>query len=170
MRADVPYSLFVMLMLVFVAIPAEGHQIFNSESEKIGGYNIQVATDPEIPGPGSPSRVMVAITDSDGGDLADVNAGVRIFKDDRLLYESMPGIYPNGHFDLQFAFPESGMYMVEVTVKDQTGREISSKFNLGIIQTFGYIFYAMVMVGVFTPVCIIAGIYIVKKRRARLQS
>lgn len=53
-------------------------QLFNSEEQKIGGYKIQITTDPEIPGPRNPSRVLVAITDYDGNDLIDVMVGLNI--------------------------------------------------------------------------------------------
>ena len=145
----------------------EAHQLFNSEEEKIGGYRIQVATNPEIPGPGSPSRLLVAITDYDGNDLVDVKAGLKIFKNDVLIHEVVPRIYATGHIDLEYTFPESGLYIAEVDIIDPLGKVISSKFNIGIIQTFGYIFYSMVILGTFLSLSLIGGIYFMKRRKAK---
>ena len=154
--------------MVMALIPeVDAHQLFNSEEEKIGGYRIQVATNPEIPGPGNPSHLLVAITDYDGKDLVDIKAGLKIFKNDVLIHEVVPKIYTTGHIDLEYTFPESGLYIVEVGIIDPFGKEISSKFNVGIIQTFGYIFYAMVILGSFLSVSLIVGIYFFKRKKAR---
>lgn len=159
-------SILVLLTLVAL-VPAEGHQMFNSEEEKIAGYKIAVATNPEIPGPGSPSHLLVAITDYDGNDMVDVRAGIKIFKDDILIHEVVPSIYSTGHIDLGYTFPESGLYIIEVTVTSPVGKEISTKFNVGIIQTFGYIFLAMILVGAFMPPTIIGTILIMKRRKSK---
>ncbi len=157
---------FALLVATILIPQAEAHQLFNSEEEKIAGYKIAIATDPEIPGPGSPSRLLVAITDYDGNDLVDVRAGLKIFKDDVLIRGVEPGIHPNGHFELEYAFPESGLYIVQVTIINPLGKEISSKFNVGIIQTFGYIFFAMVVIGALMPPTII-GVILIRRRQAK---
>ena len=159
-------SILALLTLV-VIVPAEGHQMFNSEEEKIGGYKISVATDPEIPGPGNPSRLLVAITDYDSRDIIDVKAWIKILKDDILIHEVVPKIYSAGHIDIGYTFPESGLYIVEVGVITPEGKEIMSKFNIGIIQTFGYIFFAMILVGAFTPPTIVGAILINRRRKAK---
>ncbi len=162
------YSVLALLAII-VLVPEEvqGHQLFNSEEEKIGGYKIAVATDPEIPGPGNPSRLIVAITDYDGNDMIDVRAGVKIFKDDILIHEIVHKIYSTGHIDIPYTFPESGLYIVQVGVITPEGKEISSKFNIGILQTFGYIFFAMVLVGAFMPPTIVGAILIARRRKSK---
>ncbi len=161
------YSLLALLSMITLIPEVQGHQLFNSEEQKIGGYKIAVATDPEIPGPGNPTRLTVAITDYDGYDMIDVRAGVKIFKNDILIHEIAPKIYSTGHTDIPYTFPESGLYIVQVGVITPEGREISSKFNIGIIQTFGYIFFSMVLVGAFMPPTIIGIIYLMKRRKAK---
>lgn len=163
-------SAILVLLIITIVIPeVNAHQLFNSEEEKIGGYKIAVATDPEIPGPNSPSRLMVAITDYDGNDFVDVRAGLKIFKNDILIHEVLPKIHSTGHFDVQYSFPESGVYIVEIYIIDELGKEISSKFNIGIIQTFGYIFYSMVVIGATFPPTIIGIILFMKRRKAKQQ-
>jgi len=159
-------SILVLLMLVAL-VPAEGHQMFNSEEEKIGGYRIAVATDPEIPGPGNPSHLLVAITDYDSNDIIDVKAWIKILKDDILIHEVVPKIYSTGHIDIGYTFPESGLYIVEVGIITPQGKEIMSKFNIGIIQTFGYIFFAMILVGAFMPPTIVGAILIMRRRKSK---
>jgi hypothetical protein len=160
-------SILALAVLIIIVPEVEGHQLFNSEEEKIGGYRIAVATDPEIPGPGNPSRLMVQITDYDNNDLIDVRAGLKIFKDDILIHELTPRIHSIGHIDLPYTFPASGLYIVEVGITTPAGKEILSKFNVGIIQTFGYIFFAMILVGAFTPAVIVGGIYYYKRKNAK---
>ncbi|MFQ5941672.1 MAG: hypothetical protein ACE5KA_08255 [Nitrososphaerales archaeon] len=158
---------FVLLIATTLIQDAAAHQLFNSEEMKTGGYMIQIATDPEIPGPGNPSHLLVVISDYDGNDLIDVQAGLKIFKDDILIHEVTPRIYRVGHIDIEYAFPESGVYIVEVNVINPFGKVISSKFNIGIIQTFGYIFFTMVVIGATFPPTVIGIILLSKRRKAK---
>ena len=161
------YSMFALLIMIALIPEVQGHQMFNSEEEKIGGYKIAVATDPEIPGPGNPSHLLVVITDYDSNDMIDVKAWIKILKDDILIHEVVPKIYSTGHIDIGYTFPESGLYIVEVGIITPQGKEIMSKFNVGIIQTFGYIFLAMILVGAFMPPTIIGTILIMRRRKSK---
>ncbi len=161
------YSMFALLIMIVLIPEVQGHQMFNSEEEKIGGYKIAVATDPEIPGPGNPSHLLVVITDYDGNDIIDVKAWIKILKDDILIHEVVPKIYSTGHIDIGYTFPESGLYIIEVGIITPEGREIMSKFNVGILQTFGYIFLAMILVGAFMPPTIIGTILIMRRRKSK---
>ena len=161
------YSMFALLIMIALIPEVQGHQMFNSEEEKIGGYKIAVATDPEIPGPGNPSHLLVVITDYDSNDMIDVKAWIKILKDDILIHEVVPKIYSTGHIDIGYTFPESGLYIIEVGIITPQGKEIMSKFNVGIIQTFGYIFLAMILVGAFMPPTIIGTILIMRRRKSK---
>ena len=161
------YSMFALLIMIALIPEVQGHQMFNSEEEKIGGYKIAVATDPEIPGPGNPSHLLVVITDYDSNDMIDVKAWIKILKDDILIHEVVPKIYSTGHIDIGYTFPESGLYIVEVGIITPEGKEIMSKFNVGILQTFGYIFLAMILVGAFMPPTIIGTILIMRRRKSK---
>ena len=159
--------MFALLIMIALIPEVQGHQMFNSEEEKIGGYKIAVATDPEIPGPGNPSHLLVVITDYDSNDMIDVKAWIKILKDDILIHEVVPKIYSTGHIDIGYTFPESGLYIIEVGIITPQGKEIMSKFNVGIIQTFGYIFLAMILVGAFMPPTIIGAILITRRRKSK---
>ena len=161
------YSMFALLIMIALIPEVQGHQMFNSEEEKIGGYKIAVATDPEIPGPGNPSHLLVVITDYDSNDMIDVKAWIKILKDDILIHEVVPKIYSTGHIDIGYTFPESGLYIIEVGIITPQGKEIMSKFNVGILQTFGYIFLAMILVGAFMPPTIIGTILIMRRRKSK---
>jgi len=161
------YSMFALLIMIALIPEVQGHVMFNSEEEKIGGYKIAVATDPEIPGPGNPSHLLVAITDYDSNDIIDVKASIKILKDDILIHELVPKIYSTGHIDIGYTFPESGLYIVEVGIITPQGKEIMSKFNISIIQTFGYIFFAMILVGAFMPPTIVGAILITRRRKSK---
>jgi len=159
--------MFALLIMIALIPEVQGHQMFNSEEEKIGGYKIAVATDPEIPGPGNPSHLLVVITDYDSNDMIDVKAWIKILKDDILIHEVVPKIYSTGHIDIGYTFPESGLYIIEVGIITPQGKEIMSKFNVGILQTFGYIFLAMILVGAFMPPTIIGTILIMRRRKSK---
>ena len=163
-------SILVFFTLAVFFVPeSEAHNFFNSEEEKIAGYTIQVATDPEIPGPGNPSKLLVAITDSDGNDIFNVRAGVKLFKNDVLIHELTPRIYKSGHIDMGYTFPEAGMYLVEVTIIDSLGKEITAKFNVGIIQAFGYIFYSLILFALIFPASVFGTVYFMKRYKKRIK-
>lgn len=159
-------SILVLFTLAVLFVPeSEAHQLFNSDEERIAGYTIQIVTNPEIPGPGSPSKLLVGITDRDGKDVFDVRAGLKIFKDDVLLHELPPGIYKSGHIDMDYVFPESGLYIVEVTIIGPLGKEITAKFNIGILQTFGYIFYSLILFAIIFPAGVFGAVYFMRRQK-----
>lgn len=159
--------IFALLIIMALIPTVEAHQLFNSEEQKIGGYKIKITTDPEIPGPGNPSRILLAITDYDSNDLIDVMVGLKLFKNDVLIHQVTPRVYNTGHIEVPFTFPESGIYIAEVEIPDGSGNVISSKFNLSIIQTFGYIFYSMIIIGACFPPTLLGVIFFMKRRKAK---
>lgn len=161
---------FCISLLIVLALPVHGvyaHQAFNAQEEVRGGYRISMSTDPEIPGPNTPTLLRIDVTDPDYNMLFDVRAGVKIFKNEVLIHEVIPRIDTDGHFDIEYSFPDSGVYTVEVDVLDPYGKEIAAKFNLGIIQTFGYIFYSLIIFAVIFPATLLGIIYYNKKRRTK---
>ncbi|MEM2759449.1 MAG: hypothetical protein QXU32_06990 [Nitrososphaerales archaeon] len=160
------FSFIFTLILVALLPETEAHQAFNAQEEVRGGYRISLSTDPEIPGPNNPTLLRIDVTDPNYNMLVDVRVGLKIFKNELLVHEVNPRIDADGHMDIQYSFPESGMYIVEVDVFDPYGKEIAAKFNVGVIQTFGYIFYSMVLVGAFFPAAVL-GIIFLKRRKAR---
>ncbi len=169
LKADTYKLCYIFALLIIIAlIPGvEAHQLFNSEEQKIGGYKIKITTDPEIPGPGKPSRILLAITDYDGNDLIDAKAGLKLFKNDVQIHEVTPRVYNTGHIEVPFTFPKSGIYVAEVEIPDGSGNAISSKFNLSIIQAFGYIFYSMIVIGACFPPTLLGVILFMKRRKAK---
>jgi hypothetical protein len=160
---------FVLALLVPFILPSEvwAHQAFNSQEETIGNYRIALSTDPEIPMPGKPTKLRIDVTDPDYNTLVDVRAGVRVFKNDVLVHEVQPHMYSIGDFEIEYTFPDPGMYMVEVYVLNPPDDEVSAEFNVGILQAFGYIFYSVVIFALAFPLTILGIIFFVKRRKAK---
>lgn len=165
-------TLAVLLSLTFVLTDfpdAYAHPLFNSDEENVGRYKIMISTSPEIPGPNEPTRILVAMTDRDGNDIIDVVAGLKIFNSKEvLIHEVEPRVYTDGHIDYEYTFPDHGMYVVEISLFDPyTGNDVTAKFNIGILQTFGYIFFSMIIVGAFFPATLVGAILLMRRRKAK---
>lgn len=157
-------ALAIASVLFFSFIPyTHAHQLFNSEEKRIAGYIIQVATDPEIPNINSPSKIMFKVMDREYSNVNDANLGVRIYKDDALLKEVGPRSLNQGHLDMDYTFTSAGIHFVEVDLYTHDGRVIKTMFNVGTMSPFGYIFYAMVMVGVLLPLSIFLFLFVTNK-------
>ncbi|MCS6767248.1 MAG: hypothetical protein NZ888_03555 [Candidatus Nitrosocaldus sp.] len=152
------------LLLLLPYTHASAHQLFNSGEYRIAGYLVQVATQPEIPAPGSIARILVRVADSDGNDLRDVTLGLSIFKNDTLVHAFSPMLARDGHLEINYIFEEPGVYVIVVDVYNSDGSIVTAKFNVGIVREFGYIFISMVVLGATMPAAVVAGIMIYKRR------
>ncbi len=159
--------LTIPLILTMLVSSAYAHQLFNSGEYRIAGYLIQIATQPEIPAPNTIATILTRVADNNGNDLNDVTIGLRILKNDTLVYAFPPTIARDGHLTLNYVFTEPGVYVIEVDVYNTDGSTVSAKFNIGIVREFGYIFISMVVLGAIMPAVIVAGIVIYKRRRKK---
>ncbi len=146
-------SLFSILSLLVISIiPLSfGHQLFNSEESRVGGYILQIATDPEIPIVGNLNKILFKISDRDYVDVIDARIGMKIYKNDILLKEWHPRILSNGHLEIDYIFIDPGIYIVEIDLYTFEGNVITESFNISTLNPFGYMFYSLVLIGVLFP-------------------
>ncbi|MFN4337275.1 MAG: hypothetical protein ACK4FV_06840 [Candidatus Nitrosocaldus sp.] len=154
---------FLILLLLYYYNEAYAHQLFNSGEYRIAGYLIQVATQPEIPSTDTVAKILVRVADSNGRDLQDITVWVRLLKNDTLVHDFPPLFTRDGHLELNYIFHEPGVYVIEVNLPN-LDKDISAKFNIGIVKEFGYIFISMIVLGAIMPAVLVAGIMIYKRR------
>lgn len=158
-------SVFLSLLILNPTTSSNGHQLFNSEERRIGGYIMQIGTDPEIPAVGKQIKILFRASDRDYNNLIDVKIGMRIYKDDALLEELQPRILSDGHFDKEYTFTNAGIHIVEVDLYTWDGNVITEKFNISTLNPFGYIFYSMVLIGVLFPASLFVFLLFHKKNK-----
>ena len=147
------------------------HQLFNSSSEKIGNYYVQVATDPEIPTTGQITKVMLRISSVDGTELSDVPISISITKNGQEIEKIPQIIVTGGHYELNYKFLQQGNYVFYIDVNDIyfTGKTITYIFNISTLNPFGYIFYSLIAFATVTPLVVLTVIHITNKRRSKKQ-
>lgn len=161
-------SSLILLLTLSYYNEAYAHQLFNSGEYRIAGYLIQVATQPEIPSTDTVAKILVRVADSNGRDLTDITVWVRLMKNDTLVHDFSPLFTRDGHLELNYIFHEPGVYVIEVNLPT-LDKDISAKFNIGIVREFSYIFISMIVLGAIMPAVLVAGIMIYK-RRSRMVS
>jgi hypothetical protein len=147
------------------------HQLFNSSNEKIGNYNVQVATDPEIPTTGQNTTIMMRISTVDGTELSDVPISISITKNGQEIKKIPSIVVTQGHHEFVYKFLEAGNYVFYVDLNDIyfTGKTITYIFNISTLNPFGYIFYSLISFATVTPIVVISIIYITNKRKMKKQ-
>ena len=147
------------------------HQLFNSSNEKIGNYNVQVATDPEIPTTGQNTTIMMRISTVDGTELSDVPISISITKNGQEIKKIPQIVVTQGHHEFLYKFLEPGNYVFYVDLNDIyfTGKTITYIFNISTLNPFGYIFYSLITFATVTPLVVIGTIYITNKRKSKKQ-
>ena len=148
---------------------AYSHQLFNSASQRIGHYYVQVATDPEIPTTGQTSKIMMRVSIDQDMEVSDVPVSIRITKNNVEVDRIPQIVITNGHHEFDYKFLESGNYVFFVDLMDLyfTGKTITYTFNLSTLNPFGYIFFSLIAFASTTPFVIIGIIYFKNKKAKR---
>ena len=75
-------SVFLSLLILNPTTSSNGHQLFNSEERRIGGYIMQIGTDPEIPAVGKQIKILFRASDRDYNNLIDA---FKILKESKIF-------------------------------------------------------------------------------------
>lgn len=86
--------------------------------QRIGNYDVEVATEPSPPQAGEQTSIMLRIAGVNGDDLLDVPMQIRIEKDGQPLQRAGPLVVPSGHYNHTYTFPEPGRYVLYVDLRD----------------------------------------------------
>jgi hypothetical protein len=138
--------------LLFTTGHAFADPLKNASRQRIGNYEVQMATDPRDPVTGSITNIQIRIAGVNGDDLINIPIQMRIVdgKGTVLQYTS-PIIVPAGHYIHEYTFSESGRYVVYVDLKDNnySGEILTFTFFVNVAGPFDYLYLiAPIAVGV----------------------
>ncbi len=162
--------LFLVIFFGFLVTPvlydASAHSMFNSATQKIGNYKVQVATIPEIPTTGEKTQILFRVLDDADNEVEKFRMGVRIFYNDALVDTIPPQYHEGGHWDTNYVFRESGNHIFRADLYDvaENGGIISYTFNISTLNPFGYIFIYVISAGGIACLAIIVWILISRKK------
>jgi hypothetical protein len=158
--------LSISLLLLFATDTAFADPLNSASRQRIGNYDVQMATDPKSPITGSPVHIQIRIAGVNGDDLINIQIQMRIVdsKGTVLQYTS-PIIVPAGHYTHEYTFSEPGRYVVYIDLKDSSysGEILTFTFFVGVAGPFDYL-YVVVPVTV-TVVGASAGAAVFLKKR-----
>ncbi|MGI0082374.1 MAG: hypothetical protein ACREAF_06840 [Nitrosopumilaceae archaeon] len=143
--------------------------MFNSATQKIGNYKVQVATIPEIPATGEKTQILFRVLDDADNEVEKFRMGVRIFYKDVLVDTIPPQYHEGGHWDTNYVFRESGNHIFRADLYDvaENSGIISYTFNISTLNPFGYIFIYVISAGGIACLAIIVWILISRKKRMK---
>ena len=157
--------LLLLLFLCVLVIPAiqsaSAHSEFNSDSETIGNYEVQVATIPEIPSANEPFKLEFRVLNyvqstsylnsfnTQNSEVDHFRMGVRVFYNDKLIDTIPPQSHDGGQWVLPYTFHESGNHVVEVDLYDAgpNGEMLTYQFNVSAVNLFGPLFVYIISAG-----------------------
>ena len=166
-------------LLVFPTINyASAHENLNSEDETIGNYELQVATDPEIPSADQPFKLNFRILNHQSASniLNSLNTkvsevdhfrmGVRIYYNDKLVGTIPVQNFKGGEWSTTYTFHETGNHIMNVDLYDvgPNGTPITYTFNISVLNIFGNVFPYIISSGGIACFVILGWIVITRKK------
>ena len=137
-----------MVAVLAVALLASGAQAFadplkNASHQRIGNYDVQLATDPKNPVVGNPTRIQIRIAGVNGDDLVNIPIQIRLVDNqNKVLQYSSTIIVPAGHYFYERTFSEPGRYIVYVDLKDTSYSNsiLTFTFFVNVAGPFDYLY------------------------------
>lgn len=150
--------IIVILILCLAIFPtvnlASAHNNLNSEDETIGNYELQVATDPEIPEADHPFKLSFRVLNHQSASniLNSLNTqvsevdhfrmGLRIYYNDQLVGTIPVQNINKGEWSTYYTLHETGNHVMNFDLYDvgPNGKTLTYTFNITILNVFGNIF------------------------------
>jgi|SRR5579872_2972459 len=168
------------LLLVFSPMIhyASAHENLNSGDETIGNYEVQVATDPEIPSANQPFKLSFRVLNHQSASnllnsfdtkLSEVDhfrMGVRIYSNNELVGTIPVQDFKSGEWSTTYSFHESGNHVMYLDLYDAgpNGQTLTYIFNISVLDIFGPLFQYIISAGGISCFVLIGWIVISKKR------
>jgi hypothetical protein len=169
-------ALVVVLLAAELLLLASGAQVFadplkNASHQRIGNYDMQLATDPKNPVVGNPTRMQIRIAGVNGDDLVNVPIQIRLVDgQNRVLQYSSTITVPAGHYFYDYTFPEPGRYVMYVDLKDTSYSNSILTFTFFVNVAGPFDYYLYVVVPFVAVVAIgVAGMLVFMKKRKKNQ-
>ena len=161
------FFLIFILSFSFISIfDANAHSMFNSSEKFEAGYRVQVATLPEFPQIGEPSKFLVRVTEGfDYNEVDRFTMGIRVFYNDQQI-DTIPVTHIEGsHWDIDYVWKNSGNHIVKVDLYNiGVNQGITTfTFNMGTQNPFGYIFFIAIAIGALFLAVTVGYVYFTKK-------
>jgi hypothetical protein len=103
-------------------------------SQRIGGFDVELKTEPAAPVAGERTSIFVRIGSINGYDAVDTPISIKVTKQGDEVHKSNTVFVPNGHYTYTYNFAEPGVYGINILIQDTTAfgetRSTSSSFSL----------------------------------------
>ena len=148
-------AILVFGLVIFPAVnSASAHNNLNSEDMTIGNYELQVATDPEIPEADHPFKLSFRVLNHQSASniLNSLNTqvsevdhfrmGLRIYYNDQLVGTIPVQNINKGEWSTYYTLHETGNHVMNFDLYDvgPNGKTLTYTFNITILNVFGNIF------------------------------
>jgi hypothetical protein len=153
-RKDISYADFVwsemtiatvliLLILPFYLMHCYADQLTNALQQRIGNYNIQLKTEPNIPITNETTKITLRIGSVNGDEIVDLPVIIRISKDNVVLSNSTPIFIQYGHYTFSYRFPQAGVYGMNIVIQKDpsSNQDIIFTFPINISNRFAVFFY-----------------------------
>jgi len=144
---------FIILIIPTLHI-ASAHNNLNSEDQTIGNYELQVATDPEIPEANHPFKLSFRVLNHQSAsnilnslntqvsEVDNFRMGLRIYYNDQLVGTIPVQSINKGEWSTYYTLHETGNHVMNFDLYDvgPNGKTLTYTFNITILNTFGNIF------------------------------
>ncbi|MDE1863634.1 MAG: hypothetical protein KGI33_12085 [Thaumarchaeota archaeon] len=176
-------ALFAPLLLVPIPHDAGAHENLNSGDESVGSYEVQVATDPEIPPAGQPFRLDFRVLnhqsasnilnslDTRASEVSHFRMGARLYYNDQLVGVIPVQDHAGGEWSTTYTFGESGNHIMYVDLYDAGpgGGPATFDFNISVLSVFGPAFVYVISAGSIACFVLLGWIAVSRKMRDRSQ-
>jgi hypothetical protein len=133
---------------------ASAHNNLNSDDQTIGNYEVQIATDPEIPDANHPFKLSFRVLNHQSASniLNSLNTqisevdhfrmGARIYYNDQLVGTIPVQSFDKGEWSTYYTFHETGNHIVDVDLYDvgPNGKTLTYTYNITVLSVFGNLF------------------------------
>ena len=104
-------------------------------SQRIGGFDVELKTEPAAPVAGERTSIFVRIGSINGYDAVDTPISIKVTKQGDEVHKSNTVFVPNGHYTYTYNFAEPGIYGINILIQDttafgETHQSTSSSFPL----------------------------------------
>lgn len=172
----------VIVLLGLVISPlihyASAHEDLNSGDETIGNYEIQIATDPEIPSANQPFKLSFRVLnhqsasnilnslDTRVSEVDHFRMGARIYYNNELVSTIPVQDFTGGEWSTNYIFHESGNHVIFVDLYDvgPNGQTLTFDFNVSVLDVFGPIFQYIISAGGIGSFVLLTWLVIVRRR------
>ncbi|MDE1843152.1 MAG: hypothetical protein KGH95_05840 [Thaumarchaeota archaeon] len=175
-------AIMVFLIISFSLLPvpnyASAHNNLNSDDQTIGNYEVQVATDPEIPDANQPFKLSFRVLNHQSAsnifnslntqisEVSNFRMGARIYYNDQLVGTIPVQNFDKGEWSTYYTFHETGNHVVDVDLYDvgPNGKTLTFTYNITVLSIFGNLFPYIISSGGIGFVAIVAWALITRRK------